>query len=590
MYNNTKHIIKFHIPYLHVIAIAVATKTIIDTWKSHGLKHEDYTAAYHDLHGTISNPTTLKPIRRPYKWRYGVMDGAPEGTHSSYPARLPKPQRETDTRSSRDRERVECAAREPAGRNGKRGGNDRRRSGGRGCREGDLIWPRCLDDDDSDDDYAHPGQGGCNDHHSRERFKGDVVRRERTRSPRRRDSEFRGRRRGLGDDGSPERTTLPARHARTSLGSFYASLPNTEALKAFFCAKATELKINRNDPDRNDLADCLDIDGIDDNTTQAPKESMVSADEYNSQVNCFSAEDFIATTSMLADRLDIYNAFSGDATWPVDMEVDGCDEEEVPASRVFYRLKTALKKPTSISEVEEALVAMQLAAELGMATGDDDSMVPDNSGCGPQVASQHADGPNGSAHLLGLTTPTPALTMMGCATPTNEPSRSLAHSQELQPPLGCDLQKQVGQLQANDGHNDNDEGLDGVDALFRTPEAAVTNLPPARRARPRRTFDMTALRRSARLAKKPSMPAAERAQRNLWRKLGLEEDELAPMEEVLRQFISMFTRPLPENIIAAMTTAFDLDDEGADALHEALLRHAGEALADLQQEGGPSAI
>jgi len=36
----------------------------------------------------------------------------------------------------------------------------------------------------------------------------------------------------------------------------------------------------------------------------------------------------------------------------------------------------------------------------------------------------------------------------------------------------------------------------------------------------------------------------------------------------------MFTGPLPEQIVAAMTAIFDLDDEEADSVNEALLQYA----------------
>jgi hypothetical protein len=78
------------------------------------------------------------------------------------------------------------------------------------------------------------------------------------------------------------------------------------------------------------------------------------------------------------------------------------------------------------------------------------------------------------------------------------------------------------------------------------------------------------------------MPVVERAQRNLCRKLGLEDAEIAPVEQVLKEFIGMFAGPVPENIIAAMTAIFDLDDEGEDLLNEALLQHAGEAFGDME--------
>jgi hypothetical protein len=56
--------------------------------------------------------------------------------------------------------------------------------------------------------------------------------------------------------------------------------------------------------------------------------------------------------------------------------------------------------------------------------------------------------------------------------------------------------------------------------------------------RQRRVFDMTNVHRSACLAKRPAIPAVERAQRNLCRKLGIQAAEQDPI--VLRDFINMF--------------------------------------------------
>ncbi|KAG2560249.1 hypothetical protein PVAP13_8KG042300 [Panicum virgatum] len=123
-----------------------------------------------------------------------------------------------------------------------------------------------------------------------------------------------------------------------------------------------------------------------------------------------------------------------------------------------------------------------------------------------------------------------------------------------------------------------------VEDLFATPTTAAILSKPQHPQRPRRTFDMTSVHRSARLAKKPALPAVQRAQRNLIRKLGLPADELRPIEELLQEFISMFTGPLPEQIVAAMTAIFDLDDEEADSVNEALLQYAGDAVEDLQGE------
>ncbi|CAO2142046.1 unnamed protein product [Urochloa humidicola] len=231
-------------------------------------------------------------------------------------------------------------------------------------------------------------------------------------------------------------------------------------------------------------------------------------------------------------------ALTGDqcASWLVDAG-------NVPVVRVFNRLRSAMH-PT-IEDVEHALDTLELAA----------------------------------ATTVLATAPPEMATPMEC-----DPT-----PMECDPPVPLHDSADAGLVviaQANEGETTGPDAvpvthLPGVGTLFCTPEQAVINQLPTRRPRQRRTFDMTAVRRSARLAKKRNMPVAEKAQRNLWRKLGIQGDELAPVEEVLRDFIGMFTGPLPEHVIAAMTTIFDLDDEGADALNDALIEHAGEGLNDM---------
>ncbi|CAO2145654.1 unnamed protein product [Urochloa humidicola] len=86
-----------------------------------------------------------------------------------------------------------------------------------------------------------------------------------------------------------------------------------------------------------------------------------------------------------------------------------------------------------------------------------------------------------------------------------------------------------------------------------------------------------------RLANKKSQPPVQRAQRNLCRRLGIPADELRSIEDVLQDFISMFTGPLPENIMTAMTAVFDLDDDEAEEVNDAMLHHADEGIDDLQE-------
>ena len=123
-----------------------------------------------------------------------------------------------------------------------------------------------------------------------------------------------------------------------------------------------------------------------------------------------------------------------------------------------------------------------------------------------------------------------------------------------------------------------------VDNLFTAPTPPAVIEKPQHSQRQRRTFDMSAVRRSGRLAKKPSMSAVQRAQRNLIGKLGLSEDELRPIEELLQDFISMFSRPLPEQVVAGMMAIFDLDNDEAENVNDALLQHAGATIDDLQED------
>jgi hypothetical protein len=55
---------------------------------------EDYTVASADLERAL-NDLAFAPVRRPFVWCYGVPDGAPASTRSSFPARLLLPPRES---------------------------------------------------------------------------------------------------------------------------------------------------------------------------------------------------------------------------------------------------------------------------------------------------------------------------------------------------------------------------------------------------------------------------------------------------------------------------------------------------------------
>ncbi|KAG2556051.1 hypothetical protein PVAP13_8NG065502, partial [Panicum virgatum] len=100
------------------------------------------------------------------------------------------------------------------------------------------------------------------------------------------------------------------------------------------------------------------------------------------------------------------------------------------------------------------------------------------------------------------------------------------------------------------------------------PTAAASPSPtpaPAPRRRPRRGFDMSTVRRSARLSNAPRIPAMQKAQQNLCRKLGILNNDMLPFEAALQEFIAMFNGPLPQDIIAALTAILHIED-GDDTL------------------------
>nr|TKW28834.1 hypothetical protein SEVIR_3G354300v2 [Setaria viridis] len=135
-----------------------------------------------------------------------------------------------------------------------------------------------------------------------------------------------------------------------------------------------------------------------------------------------------------------------------------------------------------------------------------------------------------------------------------------------------------------------------VDSLFCSPPQPVMQAPaeqhasapapaPARRrTRQRRVFDMSSIRCSLRLSTAHPMTPMQRAQRNLCRKLGLLGDVLDPVEAALQEFLAMFTGPLLDNIIAAMTEIFNIDNDEADELDKALIAMVGEGIDELPGE------
>nr|TKV96712.1 hypothetical protein SEVIR_9G447000v2 [Setaria viridis] len=476
---------------------------------------EDYTAAARDLDSAINNPSAFAPIRRGYAWRYGLPDGAPSDACSNFPARLPRPSRDTEPRADDDRERrrdngvhghqdqdknfsLDDISR-CNDRNNRRGGNNRS-----SCRDS-FFWPRRPDDDDNDDSgYDHPGRGrdrGSKPHGSRGR---DVVRRDRTRSPRR-------------------------------IGSALQGRPSV---------REVELALNQ-----------LQLPGAPD-----PPATDVSTGRRNCPNGAAGPEaDFIRDGCFMSQLPGLT-----DQLGPGTSGGGGHSERSLggPGEGGFMG-RPAPVWPTS-------------GAPAGPAPSPGPAFV--------RAAPDLTTGPEAPVGSPGACTQTPS---PGPA--ANNTGRSTAHKSHFSVSQTHEMQvatvdameaQPASQVAAVDTNTVAASG--SVDDLFAAPASPILRQPPPRRQR--RSFDMSAVRRSARLALKPSVPALQRAQHNLWRKLGVSDDELRPIEDILQDYVNSHQWPLPDHVIAAMTALFDLDDEGAEQVNEALIQHAGQAVQDIQNE------
>ncbi|CAN6333855.1 unnamed protein product [Urochloa humidicola] len=238
------------------------------------------------------------------------------------------------------------------------------------------------------------------------------------------------------------------------------------------------------------------------------------------------------------------------AAWSDELVVN---QATIPIKQAFDRIKASL--PTTVADVERALSNLEMAAAPEQEEDGTPNQVP---------PPEHEIAPAQEASLEHET-----VLLQEAVEP-----EQVGHNLE---------QEQTEDVAAADMENaEQTQLLNSIEDLFITPQPPILWQRPA--TRQRRVFEMSAVRRSARLAKQPAMPPLEKAQRNLCRKMGITEDEFQPIDQIIREFISTFVCPLPENIIAALTAAFDLDDDNAEMITQALLQHAGEAVDDLQRE------
>jgi hypothetical protein len=106
--------------------------------------------------------------------------------------------------------------------------------------------------------------------------------------------------------------------------------------------------------------------------------------------------------------------------------------------------------------------------------------------------------------------------------------------------------------------------------------------PPCRR--PHHVFDMSTVRRSARLSNAPLIPAVQKAQHNLFCKLGLLNNDMPQIESALQEYIAMFHGPLPQDIIAALTAILNIDNDDDNTLDQVLAGLVNEGVVKLQDD------
>nr|CAB3462527.1 unnamed protein product [Digitaria exilis] len=238
---------------------------------------EDYSAARKYLEDGIDIPVGFAPTTRRYEWRYGVLDGAPQGTRPRFPARLPKPPHKMQQ--------------EPSNRGGNRqGSGDRVRRDDRGrptskregrgsCNDRPFSWPSRDETDDDEDDYTHPGLG--DDKYSDAYWGVAAVRRERMRSPPRRGYNSNQRRHGTGtmDAGGPINLNALMPDAKSL---------STGQLQALFAVRAHDLKMR-----------------LQDEVLMPPPSRTVSVSQVSKETWLGDANDYINKACFLAEQLGI---------------------------------------------------------------------------------------------------------------------------------------------------------------------------------------------------------------------------------------------------------------------------------------------
>ncbi|EEE55243.1 hypothetical protein OsJ_03125 [Oryza sativa Japonica Group] len=282
------------------------------------------------------------------------------------------------------------------------------------------------------------------------------------------------------------------------------------------------------------------------------------------QTNALSPVSQLQRLSIIADKAAT-PALSGRPAKPrIEAWFQNAAWEPIPVEHAFARIKSALPPPTSTTtcqQVEEALLRIELAAAA-------------------------TDPPWGKGGHLMLPPSPPAVQVV--------PTGAMEIDDIVAPPPPSPVATQLAQAAAS--ASPISTGV--LDALFASPPQPIIASPPrspprspcarplhmGRRLKIRTRQHSQPTRRSERIAKQPARPTMERCQRVLFKRLGLNGEEGASIEQVIAEYVAMFDGPLPAHVIAALTTIFGIDDEEQETMDAALISLVGEGIADAVED------
>ncbi|KAG2650137.1 uncharacterized protein LOC120655372 [Panicum virgatum] len=259
--------------------------------------------------------------------------------------------------------------------------------------------------------------------------------------------------------------------------------------------------------------------------------------------------DYIAKAAALADRLQLLGAEEErDEAWSGIGGAQGCAAPApclVPAADVFQRILTDLPPAATMGEVDAALQHMRL-----LSASDIDDMLErppsptratpaplDGSFVGMYQRAGHAH----SANTVPVPSELAVVPGTGNGAPAATGANELQHNEGSAAPGGPALVDCLSVTPTPPLLNHNDIPQNDKAPTGDAPTPPAPAIPPKRQLC-HRGFDMTA------------------------------------------EFLAMFQGPLPHYVVAALTAAFNLDDDGAEELDEALAAVAGDAIDDLQDE------